>query len=653
VNLTNTLTSLLGSGTIEASNIDPSVNLPVAASGIFSFMWLLLALPLLGAALLLLLGKRADKWGPIFAVLMIVGAFVVGCFLYFAMLAESANDRPVNLHIWDWVIVGNFQAPLGMQLDQLSMVFVLLITGVGGLIHIYSLGYMKNDPDKRKFFGYLNFFIAAMLLLVTADSYLLLYVGWEGVGLASYLLVGFWQYKPAAAVAAKKAFIMNRVGDVGLSIAIMMMFVTFGSVTFPGVLEAAPGASESTATWIGFALLLAACGKSAQLPLQAWLLDAMEGPTPVSALIHAATMVTAGVYLIVRSGPIFDNAPAARDAVMIVGAATLIFGAIIGSAKDGIKDVLAGSTMSQVGYMILAAGLGPIGYVFAIFHLLTHGMFKANLFLGAGSIMHSMHDQLDMRRFGALRKVMFFTFITFSSGWLAIMGVPPFSAFYSKDKIIEASFSVNFWAGAAALVGAGITSFYMTRLWTMTFTGKARWTENNQHPHESPKIMLIPMGIMGILSLIAGFVLAGAIETWLAPVTGFEKGELPISNLLLESISLTFVLVGGAIAYLQYRRGVPITPPQHVSALTVAARDELYGDAFNEAVFMRPGQWLTRSLVFVDSRAIDGMVNGTAAAVGGLSGRMRRLQTGFARSYALSMLAGAVLLIIAMILVRM
>jgi NADH-quinone oxidoreductase subunit L len=653
VNLTNTLTSLVGSAGIEAGSIDPSVNLPVAATGVFSFMWLLLALPLLGASLLLILGKRADKWGPIFAVLMIVGAFVVGCFLYFAMLAQPANDRPVNLHIWDWVIVGNFQAPLGMQLDQLSMVFVLLITGVGALIHIYSLGYMKDDPDKRKFFGYLNFFIAAMLLLVTADSYLLLYVGWEGVGLASYLLIGFWQYKPAAAVAAKKAFVMNRVGDVGLSIAIMIMFITFGSVTFPGVLEAAPGASDATLTWIGLALLLAACGKSAQLPLQAWLLDAMEGPTPVSALIHAATMVTAGVYLIVRSAPIFDNAPIARDAVIIVGAATLIFGAIIGAAKDGIKDVLAGSTMSQVGYMILAAGLGPIGYVFAIFHLVTHGMFKANMFLGAGSIMHGMHEQLDMRRYGALRKVMFVTFLTFTSGWLAIMGVPPFAGFYSKDKIIEAAFSVNILAGFAALLGAGITAFYMTRLWTMTFTGKPRWTEDNQHPHESPKVMLFPMAVLGVLSLIGGFLLAGAIETWLAPVTGFEEGELAVSTLVMESASLAFVIIGAAIAYLQYRRGVPITPPQHVSALTVAARDELYGDAFNEAVFMRPGQWLTRSLVFVDNRAIDGVVNGSAAAVGGLSGRMRRIQTGFARSYALSMLAGAVLLIVALILVRM
>lgn len=647
------LASVAASGQIEASNIDPSVNAPAVASGAFSFMWLLIALPLLGAAILLIFGKRTDKWGPYFAIAMSCGAFVVGALMYFKMLGLPADDRPVNLHIFDWVIVGNFQAPIGMQLDQLSIIFVLLITFVGSLIHIYSLGYMKHDPEKRKFFAYLNLFVAAMLLLVTADSYLLLYVGWEGVGLASYLLIGFWMYKPSAAVAAKKAFVVNRVGDVGLSIAIMLMFVTFGSVTFGGVLDNASEANETTLTWIGIMLLVAACGKSAQFPLQSWLLDAMEGPTPVSALIHAATMVTAGVYLIVRSAPIFDAAPTARTAVMVIGAITLIFGAIIGCAKDDIKKALAGSTMSQIGYMILAAGLGPVGYVFAIFHLVTHGFFKANMFLGAGSIMHGMNDQLDMRRFGALRKVMVITFITFSCGWLAIMGVPPFAGFYSKDKIIEAAFGVNWIVGAVALIGAGITAFYMTRLWTMTFTGKARWTEDNKHPHESSPVMWIPMAILGFLSVVAGFMLAGAIETWLAPVTGFEETELPVSSLVMESASLALVVLGGTIAYLQYRRDVPLVAPQHVSPLTVAARHDLYGDAFNEEVFMRPGQWLTRSLVFFDNRGIDALVNGIAASLGGLSGRMRRIQTGFARSYALSMLAGAVIVVAALILVRM
>lgn len=653
MNLLNGLTQVVATGTIEADNVAPTVNNPAAATGVFAYMWLLVALPLFGAALLLLFGRRTDKWGPYFAIAMSLGAFVVGVLCYFKMLGLPADDRPVTLHVWDWVIVGNFKAPFAMQLDQLSIVFVLLITGVGSLIHIYSLGYMKNDPEKRKFFAYLNLFVAAMLLLVTANNYLLLYVGWEGVGLASYLLIGFWMYKPSAAVAAKKAFVVNRVGDVGLSIAIMLMFVTFGSVTFPGVLDNASKANEGTLTFIGLMLLLAACGKSAQFPLQSWLLDAMEGPTPVSALIHAATMVTAGVYLIVRSAEIFDGAPAARTVVIIIGAITLMFGAIIGCAKDDIKKALAGSTMSQIGYMILAAGLGPVGYVFAIFHLVTHGFFKADMFLGAGSIMHGMNDQLDMRRFGALRKVMVITFITFSCGWLAIMGVPPFAGFYSKDKIISAAFSVNWIAGLVALIGAGITAFYMTRLWTMTFTGKARWTEDNKHPHESSPVMWLPMAVLAFCSVVGGLLLAGAIETWLAPVTGYEEVNLPFNEVILECASLALVVIGASMAYLQYRRDVPLTPPQHVSPLTVAARHDLYGDAFNEAVFMHPGQWLTRTLVFFDNRLIDGIVNGTAAALGGLSGRIRRSQTGFARSYALSMLGGAVILLAALILVRM
>lgn len=651
-----TLTSLASAATSGlAEGVGPTVDAAANATGSFTYMWLILALPVLGAAVLLLGGRRTNRWGPYFAIAMSVGAFIVGAILYFAMLARPADQRPINLHLFDWVIVGNFQVPFGMQLDQLSMTFVLLITGVGSLIHIYSLGYMKDDPEKRKFFAYLNLFVAAMLLLVTANNYLLLYFGWEGVGLASYLLIGFYQYKPSAAAAAKKAFIVNRVGDLGMSIAIMLMFVTFGSVTFPGVLDNVGSADSSTTTWIGLALLLAACGKSAQFPLQSWLFDAMEGPTPVSALIHAATMVTAGVYLIVRSGPIFDASEVARTSVMVIGAITVLFGAIIACAKDDLKKALAGSTMSQIGYMILAAGLGPIGYVFAIFHLLMHGFFKANLFLSAGAVMHGMNDSLDMRRMGALRKVMAITFITFSAGWLAIMGVPPFAGFYSKDKIIESAFGVNWIAGLAALIGAGITAFYMTRMWTMTFTGKARWTDDVKHPHDPPSTMWIPMAVLGLLSIIGGYTLAfgGAIEVWLAPVTGFQEAHPPISAELIGLITLALVAVGIVVAYMQYRRDVPITPPQHVSPLTVAARNDLYGDAFNEAVFMRPGQWLTRSLVFFDNRGVDGIVNGTAAALGGLSGRMRRLQTGFVRSYALSMVGGTVLVVVTLILVRM
>ena len=387
----------------------------------------LIGLPLLGATVLLLGGRRTNAWGHFLAVAMSAGSFLLGAFLFIQMAGKSEEEREVGQHLFDWISVGAFQIPFGLHLDQLSIVFVLLITGVGTLIHIYSIGYMEHDPNRRRFFAYLNLFVAAMLLLVLADNYFLLYVGWEGVGLASYLLISFYQQKPSAATAGKKAFIVNRVGDVGLSLAIMLMFVTFGTVTFEGVDAAVASGSSSTVTWIGLALLLAACGKSAQFPLQSWLLDAMEGPTPVSALIHAATMVTAGVYLIVRAHAIFDLSETARTAVVIVGAITLLLGAFIGTAKDDIKKGLAGSTMSQIGYMVLAAGLGPVGYVFAIFHLLTHGMFKAGLFLGAGSVMHGMHDDVNMRHYGALRTMMKTTYATFGLGFLAIIGVPPFA----------------------------------------------------------------------------------------------------------------------------------------------------------------------------------------------------------------------------------
>ncbi len=546
--------------------------------------------------------------------------------------------------------------PLGIRIDPLSICFVLLITGVGSLIHIYAVGYMANDPERRRFFGYLNLFITAMLLLVIADNYVALYAGWEGVGLASYLLIGFWQYKPAAAVAAKKAFIANRVGDVGLSLAIMLMFAQFGSVSFSGVFGAVHGARPGTITAIGLLLLLGACGKSAQLPLQSWLLDAMEGPTPVSALIHAATMVTAGVYLIVRSAPIFNLSADARLVVTIVGAATLLFGAVIGCAKDDIKKALAGSTMSQIGYMMLAAGLGPVGYALAIAHLLAHGFFKAGLFLGAGAVKHEMNDEVDMRRFGGLATVMKITFVTFSLGYLAIIGIPPFSGFFTKDPIIEAAYAKGGTSGAilgtAALLGAGITAFYMTRLMFMTFGGKRRW-DDGAHPHEAPPIMTSPMIVLAIGSVCAGgfLMLSNRLIDFLAPVVGTP----PLSHGFfapVSDIALGIVVVGAVVAWAMYgRREVPVTAPRG-SLVTVAARKDLYGDAINESALMRPGQWLTRLSVYFDNRGVDGLVNTVAAAMGGSSGRMRKVQTGFVRSYALSMLVGAVLVVGALLLVR-
>jgi NADH-quinone oxidoreductase subunit L len=633
----------------------PTVNVaPVAAaSGAFTYTWLLIALPAIGAAILLLGGRRTNAWGHWLGVLASAASFLVGVWLFIAMLGQPDDRRGATQHLFDWIDVGSFHVPVTLRLDQLSMVFVLLITGVGTLIHIYSVGYMSHDRDRRRFFAYLNLFVAAMLLLVLADNYLLLYVGWEGVGLASYLLIGFWFFKETAAVAAKKAFIANRVGDVGLSIAIMLMFVTFGSVTFQGVLSDPGRAGDSRLTWIGLALLLAACGKSAQFPLQTWLLDAMEGPTPVSALIHAATMVTAGVYLIVRSGPIFNNTETARNAVIIIGAITLVMGAIIGSAKDDIKKALAGSTMSQIGYMVLGAGLGPVGYTFAIFHMLMHGFFKADLFLGAGSVMHGMNDSTEMRHYGLLRKAMMVTWLTFACGWLAIMGVPPFDGYFSKDKIIETAFSVNVWAGLVALLGAGVTAFYMTRMFAMTFLGKQRWRED-VHPHESPWIMMGPVAVLALLSFGAGWYLSVGQKfvDWLKPITGTPEPDSE-HPLLLPAASLTLVAIGVAIAWFMYDRNpVPEVAPRG-NLLTRAAREELYGNAVNEAVLMRPGQYLTRWLVWFDNRVVDGIVNGSAAAIGGLSGRVRRLQTGFTRSYALSMLGGAAVVAAVLVLVRL
>jgi NADH-quinone oxidoreductase subunit L len=644
----------------------------VPAVGFMHYAWLMLAFPVFGALVLIFGGRRTNRWGHLLGVAMPIGSFVVGLICFFDLLGETSRERDV--HMFTWIAVADFHVNVGLLLDPLSMTFVLLITGVGSLIHIYSIGYMAHDPEKRRFFGYLNLFIAAMLLLVLADNYLVLYVGWEGVGLASYLLIGFWQYKPSAAVAAKKAFIVNRVGDAGLTIAIFLMFSTFGTVTFTGVFGGTKAAGTGVDTALGLLLLLGACGKSAQLPLQSWLLDAMEGPTPVSALIHAATMVTAGVYLLVRSNPILFYSSTARLAITVVGATTLLFGAIIGCAKDDIKKSLAGSTMSQIGYMFLGAGLGPIGYVFAIAHLVAHGFFKADLFLGAGSIMHGMNDEVNMRRYGALRKFLPATFGCFLVGYLAIIGIPPFSGFFTKDGIIEAAWDKGGTSGAilatAALIGAGLTAFYMTRMVLMTFFGKARWEDevpadrretpetgtagHAQHPHESPWVMIWPMIVLSIGSIVTGgfLIINSRFDHFLEPVVGPAPDKNGIFT-VPGDIALALVVVGVGLAWLMYGRAeVPAVAPAG-SPLTKAARQDLYGDAFNESVLMRPGQWLTRLSVYFDNRGVDGVVNTAAAVVGGSSGRLRRVQTGFVRSYALSMFFGAALLVAALLAVRL
>jgi NADH-quinone oxidoreductase subunit L len=613
----------------------------------------LIALPLAGAAILLLAGRRADKWGHLLGTAMSASSFGVGLYQLMLMLDRPTEQRPVGQKLFEWINVGEFKVDAGLLLDQLSICFVLLITGVGTLIHIYSISYMSHDKDRRRFFAYLNLFIAAMLLLVLGDSYLNLYVGWEGVGLASYLLIGFWNQKPAYATASKKAFVMNRIGDMGLSFAIMIAFATMGTVSFAGVQENAHHASEAALTGMGIMLLVAAAGKSAQFPLQAWLGDAMAGPTPVSALIHAATMVTAGVYLITRSNFVFDAAPTAQLLVVIVGAITLMFGALIGTAKDDIKKALAASTMSQIGYMILAAGLGPVGYAFAIMHLLTHGFFKAGMFLGAGSVMHGMNDEVNMRKYGALRKFMPITFVTFGLGYLAILGVPPFAGFYSKDMIIETAFNAGgakgIILGVTTLIGAAITAFYMTRVMILTFTGTKRW-DDDAHPHESPWLMWLPMAILAIGSVSSGFLLSrgDALENWLHPLFDHhaEHEHHLLEPIVVSAMALTMVAIGVAIAFFKYaRQEVSSVAPENVSIFTKIARQDLMQDRFNEAVFMRPGQALTTTLVAADDAVIDGAVRGVGQVAMGSGSAMRGLQNGYVRSYAAMILVGAIALI--------
>jgi len=632
---------------------------PTTADGIFSLAWLVIALPAAGAAILLIGGAIAPKkfaaFGHVLGTLLPIGSFALSLAMFLSLLGRDEGDRQVVQHVYDWIDVGGLHAGMDLLYDPLTALFLLLITGVGSLIHVYSIGYMAHDPRRVRFFGYLNLFVAAMLTLVMSENYLGLFLGWEGVGLASYLLIGFWQHKHSAAAAAKKAFVINRVGDMGLSAAIMLAFTTWGSTSFTVISANADGATEKTMTALGLLLLLGACGKSAQVPLQAWLLDAMEGPTPVSALIHAATMVTAGVYLIVRSNFVFDLAPDARTGVIIVATVTLLWGAVIGCAKDDIKKALAGSTMSQIGYMMLGAGLGPAGYAFAIFHLLTHGFFKANMFLGAGSVMHAMDDDVDMRHYGALRTALPVTFLTFSMGYLAIIGFPGFSGFWSKDKIIEVALAENWLVGLCALLGAGITGFYMTRLMLLTYFGEKRWAKD-VHPHESPAVMTIPLMVLAALSVLGGLMLAGGwIQDFLSPVVGAEvEHDPPIPALAVTGLAVLIVAIGVSVAIVFVgRRDVPREAPQDVSFVTRAARADVYGDAINDELVVKPGKALTSGLLVFDRSVVDGIFSGGALTVGGVGALVRRAQNGFVRSYALSLLGGVLLVVLALLAVNL
>jgi NADH-quinone oxidoreductase subunit L len=629
----------------------------VPASGLLASVWLLVAIPLASAAVLLLSGRRADRWGHLLGVASVGVAFVLGL-SYFLALRGSA-DKVVVAKLFSFIPVRQLEVDAALRFDPLAAVFVLLITGVGFLIHLYAVGYMAHDEGRRRFFGYFNLFVAAMLLLVLGANYVMAFIGWEGVGLASYLLISFWYVKPSAATAGKKAFLMNRVGDAGFLVAMFLMFAHLGTTDFDAVFAGVDALPQSAVLAIGLTLLLGACGKSGQFPLQAWLPDAMEGPTPVSALIHAATMVTAGVYLIARSSPIFDASPTGQTVVVAVGALTLMIGAIIGCAKDDIKRVLAWSTVSQIGYMFLAVGLGGAAYAFGLIHLLAHGFFKAGLFLGAGSVMHGMKDQVDIRRFGGLWRHMKITWATFGLAWLAIIGLPPLSGFFTKDPIILAAFNqredwTGWLFGGAALLGAGLTAFYMTRLFVLTFHGPRRWTDDIEHPHESPPVMTVPLILLAVGSVAAGGLMATSVPEWLTPLYGEpEEVHGRLGHWTVTAMTIIIVLLGAGLAYLLFRNGTAEQEQPARSPLVRAARANLYGDAFNEAVFELPGRYLTRALVYLDGKGVDGLVNGLAATIGGGSGRLRRVQTGFVRSYALTILMGALVVVAALMAVRL
>ncbi|HEX8003735.1 MAG TPA: NADH-quinone oxidoreductase subunit L [Mycobacteriales bacterium] len=622
-----------------------------AATGVHTLLWLLIALPLLGAATLLLGGKRTNAWGHLLATGIAFVTFLLAAMSFGKLLGFEEESRSALRHLFTYVPVGELKVQADLFLDPLSSAFTLLITGVGTLVHVYSIGYMEHDAERRRFFAYLNLFLASMLLLVLASNFVLVYVGWELVGVSSYLLIGFWSHKHSAATAAKKAFVTNRVGDVGLSIAVVTIFVTFGTVGFQEVFENASRLSSGTATAICLLLLLGACAKSAQFPLHVWLPDAMEGPTPASALIHAATMVTAGVYLIARTHPLFEQSQLALNLVTAVGIVTVLIGGVIACVQDDIKKVLAYSTVSQIGYMFLGVGLGPGAYAVGIFHLLTHGFFKALMFMGAGSVMHGLHDETDMRRMGGLRKAMPVTYLTFLAGWLAIIGAPPFAGFFSKDQILETAFvKGDYLLWGLGLFGAGLTAFYMTRLMCMTFWGRSR-VDEDVHPHESPSVMTMPLAILAVLSLVGGAVLnihrEGALVRWLEPVFGHtEDPHSSVAPWLLTLVTIVVVAAGAYTAKVMYLdRPVERTAPETVTPPVRWARNKLYFDTVYESVLMRPGQYLARALVFFDGRGIDGVVNGAAALVGGTSGRLRRVQTGYVRSYALGVAGGAALLV--------
>jgi len=644
-------------------------------------VWLIPALPLAGFLLLVLFGRRlGEPLAGWLATLMVAGSFVATLIVYVGLLDRHHDERVFTQTLFQWMPVGNLGVDIAFLVDPLSLTMALFVTGIGSLIHLYAIGYMHGDERFSKFFLYLNLFAFSMLMLVLGDNLLVTFLGWEGVGACSYFLISFWFTRESAAVAGKKAFVTNRVGDWGFMVAMFLTFAAIGSLDYLDLFAEAEGLAESTATFIALMLLVGAAGKSAQLPLYVWLPDAMEGPTPVSALIHAATMVTAGVYLMCRVNPLLAAAPDAMWVIAIVGAATALFAATIAVAQNDIKKVLAYSTISQLGYMFLAVGSGA--YVAAVFHMVTHAFFKALLFLGSGSVIHGMHDEQDMRRMGALRKLMPITAGTFIVGWLAIAGVPPFAGFWSKDEILLYAWEKSPVLWAVGLVTALLTAYYMTRQVVMVFFGRPRWEEEAEHarvgpaeehaqepvaasgaaaelhgdaahgghgggrPHESPPIMWIPLVVLAVLSVVGGALNLPftsdlmVLEHWLEPVFGEHLAHAHVSTAgkwTLAIIATVTSLVGIALGCLVYeRRKVKAVEPK-------VLEQGWYVDATYAAAVDGPGRagfdLVTTGL---DAKIVDGAVNGSAGLVRMIGSRIRRLETGFVRNYALGVAIGAV-----------
>jgi NADH-quinone oxidoreductase subunit L len=636
-----------------------------------SLVWLIPALPLLGFVLLLAFGPRLGE--PVagwLATVMVAGAFVAAVIAFLGLRNEPGHTY--SLVLFTWIPAGRFTVDIGFLFDPLSSAMILFITGVGALIHLYSIGYMHGDPRYPKFFLYLNLFVFSMLILVLGNNLLLTFVGWEGVGVCSYFLISFWFEKPANASAGKKAFITNRVGDWGFMVGIFITWFTFGTIQYTQFLPVSPGVATTTATLISLMLFIGAVGKSAQFPLYLWLPDAMAGPTPVSALIHAATMVTAGVYLMVRLNPMLHAAsPWLTTAIAWIGVLTALFAATIAMAQTDIKKVLAYSTVSQLGYMFLAVGVG--GYWVAIFHMITHAFFKALLFLGAGSVIHGLDEEQDMRRMGALRKLMPITAGTFIVGWLAIAGVPPFSGFWSKDEILTYALHRSPALYAVGLFTALLTAFYMSRQVFLVFFGKPRWNDEIEpstieahsdadavaapehtheiHPHESPWTMTAPLVVLAFLAAVAGFLnlpFSGSphwLEDWLEPVTGRYGAVITYSNATIVALLAvsTVVAVGGiAVAFAVYRRHkIPARLFEPVLFLKGWYYDITVSDFMGG-----PGRAFFDGLAWFDRTVVDGAVNGVGTLARGTGGVVRRAQTGLVRTYALAIAIGSVLLIL-------